>query len=165
MSNAAINQIIAQVSDLLAPVDAKNLLDTIAKAHQTRIALFAKIKELAANRRAMREEVYYAEMFAVAGSKSAYKMLYENSPETIATMLTTQSMAKAEARNVKIAEKLNKAGVETCSDADIVYNSDGFQGSYKVQTNVGEKFVTIDVIIAGGWNVQCAHYRCLVKVR
>jgi len=165
MTNPAIKNIVDQISDMLAPIDAKNLEAGIEDALKLRTELFAKIEELAPGRRRMSAEEYYAILFRIAGGKTGYALLHDNSPEIIAQKITKSDAHRAEIRNAKIADKLVKAGVETCSDAEIRYSHDGFQGCYKVQTNVGEKWVTIDVIIAGGYNIQRAHYRCLVKVR
>ena len=73
-----------------------------------------------------------------------------------------ETKQKHEKRNYKIAEKLIKAGV-TNIDAinfEIEYGND-FTGSWIID---GHK-VTIKVIFAGGYNIQCLHNRVLCNVK
>jgi len=75
---------------------------------------------------------------------------------------TKETQKKHEARNYKIAKKLEKAGV-TNIDAinfEIEYGND-FVGSWIID---GHK-VTIKVIFAGGYNIQCLHNRVLCNVK
>lgn len=78
--------------------------------------------------------------------------------------LTKQEAAKAEARAAKIAAKLAKEGIQAVTDAAADSTSDGFNGWWKVETDQGAKFVKLEVIGAGGYNIQCYHYRVLCKV-
>lgn len=73
-----------------------------------------------------------------------------------------ETKQKHQKRNYKIAEKLIKAGV-TNIDAinfEIEYGND-FTGSWIID---GHK-VTIKVIFAGGYNIQCLHNRVLCNVK
>ena len=73
-----------------------------------------------------------------------------------------ETKQKHKARNEKIAKKLEQAGV-TDIDAinfEIEYGND-FIGSWIID---GYK-VTIKVIFAGGYNIQCLHNRVLCNVK
>ena len=73
-----------------------------------------------------------------------------------------ETKAKHEKRNYKIAEKLIKAGVTNIDTINfkIEYGND-FTGSWIID---GHK-VTIKVIFAGGYNIQCLHNRVLCNVK
>ena len=77
----------------------------------------------------------------------------------------THEQTKVARRNIKIADKLNKAGVNEMVSATIERSADGFNGLFTVNTNSGTKTVTVNTIFAGGYNIQCAHFRVLVKVK
>jgi hypothetical protein len=73
-----------------------------------------------------------------------------------------ETKRKHENRNAKIAGKLEKAGI-TNIDAinfEVEYGND-FVGSWIID---GHK-VTIKVIFAGGYNIQCLHNRVLCNVK
>jgi hypothetical protein len=72
--------------------------------------------------------------------------------------------AVIQARNTKMARKLEQSEITKIIDNNIEVNSDGFNGTFQVETNKGRKWVRIHTIIAGGYNIQALHYRTLVKV-
>lgn len=89
-------------------------------------------------------------MFAMCGGKTWYRIFNDNNKSGI------------EARNAKIASKITAVGV---TEGEVIRSKDGFNGLFKVNTNEGTKYIYIDTIIAGGYNIQCMHYRTLVKVK
>lgn len=107
------------------------------------------------------EQKSYA-MIEAAGGKGWLEMLRHGSINEI--IAKTEAM-KAEARNAKIAAKLNKAGITAVTGFNGNRTADGFTGRWTVETDKGIKSVFIDVILAGGYNIQCLHHRVLVNVK
>ena len=66
-----------------------------------------------------------------------------------------------ESRNQRIAQKFEKAGISEIDSNDlvVVYGKD-FCG----QWIIGGHLVKLDVIWAGGYNIQCLHCRVLCKI-
>ena len=73
-----------------------------------------------------------------------------------------ETKQKHKARNKKIAKKLEKAGITDINAINFeVKYGDDFVGSWIID---GYK-VTIKVIFAGGYNIQCLHNRVLCNVK
>lgn len=103
---------------------------------------------------------YYPALFAVAGGKTWYHIFNGRSFASIEEIVRKKCAAKAEKRNIMIAKKIIKAGIIEITSAEVRYSHDGFTGTFKVN----DRWVTIQVILAGGYNVQCLHNRVLVNV-
>lgn len=106
----------------------------------------------------------YARYHAICGGKAWFQRC--NGSLTAAWKLTTEFCQKqAAGRNATLAAKLDRVGVTSVLSSDFARTTDGFQGVYTVETDKGRKVITINVIVAGGYNIQCAHFRVLVKVK
>lgn len=104
----------------------------------------------------------YDRMFGICGGKTWYAVFTQNSKEGVEEYVRKNAAAIAKARNAKIAAKLLKAGVEAVEKADVGYCTDGFRGLFWIN---GNRCVTIEVILAGGYNIQRLHQRVLCNVK
>jgi len=132
---------------------------------------------------------FYKELFAVSGGKTLFtKLEYEpapycdfqdkRSPEydakkplhgyddngynpRVKELAIKDASKTLKARNIRLATKLRKEEVTEILDSKVKYTIDGFHGVYNVNTNNGKKTIKLDTIVAGGYNIQCAHYRTL----
>lgn len=145
-----------------AELDAKMTADQKKWAGGRREAIKAYKAENQPKRREMGEWKYYAGLFANAGGKTWLGILERSDWESF---VEKNCKAIAEKRNASIARKLNAAGITSVVSSEVAYTNDGFNGTFKVETDKGTKFVNIQTIYAGGYNIQCFHQRTLVKVR
>ena len=153
-------QLMKQIEDVLKEYDAQVVSGLIASipARREKVAAARATKftgQYATNQKA------YA-LIEAAGGKGWLEMLRHGS---INEMIAKGEAMKAEARNAKIASKLNKAGISAVTGFDSNRTADGFTGRWTVETDNGIKSVFIDVILAGGYNIQCLHNRVLVSVK
>jgi len=73
-----------------------------------------------------------------------------------------QMKATHEARNERIAKKLNDKGIKNIdlTNVDIIWGN-----NFETTMNVGNLQITLKVIWAGGWNIQSLHNRVLCNVK
>lgn len=162
--NDAIKSIIASLETLFAEQDAKIAADDLRWA-MGRVAAIKEFKASEEYAELSKKGAWggmYPALFAIAGGKTWYAIFTKNNAAGIAAFMAKNSAAAAEKRTATIASKLLKAGVEQVESANVACTNDGFQGVFIIN---GNRRVTIDVIYAGGWNIQRAHQRVLVKVK
>lgn len=107
----------------------------------------------------------YARLFAIAGGKTWYNLFSGRSDAMIREAMDTHTARTIAGRNATIAAKLEKAGIAEVVSAETARTSDGFNGRFVVETDKGRKVVTIETIVAGGYNIQCRHLRVLVRIK
>ena len=103
----------------------------------------------------------YEQLHAIAGGKTWYAVV-NGSEASIRDFISKNAAATAAKRNAKVAAQLLKAGVESVETATVRYTQDGFCGTFVIN---GNRCVTIDVVLAGGHNIQRLHQRVLCKVK
>lgn len=160
---AAAAHITASLNTVFAPMDAQVLADS-QKWAQGRITALAEFKA-SDEFRALRNDAAarYPRLFGIAGGKTWYALF--TSGRDVADFVEKNCAAVAARRNAGITAKLIKAGVTEVVSESYTYTADGFDGVFVVQTDKGTKRVTVNTIHAGGYNIQCAHLRVLVKVK
>ena len=161
----AVNQIIAQLNEMFADMDAQVAERNRQWGIARRDAIKAKREELQPQRRAIGEWKFYEAMFTAAGGKTWFHLLDGCRDSDVAFVMDRNSRSVAAKRNASIAAKLVKAEITEVIDSSYQHTNDGFNGTFVVETNKGRKRVTIDTIYAGGYNIQCFHLRVLVKVK
>lgn len=165
MTNAATAKIFAALNEVFAEMDARVLAETKVWAHGRAAAIhdFWQSDFYKANKH--NSSAVYRQLFALAGGKSWYTILTGRNATMIDEFVTKNCAAIVASRNASITHKLEKAEVTEVTDSKFARTKDGYNGVFHVETNKGRKIVTIDTIYAGGYNIQCLHMRCLVKVK
>lgn len=163
-TNQAVQTIMANLGELFADQDAKIAESDVAWALARKAALraFEATDEARALGKLGAWGGIYEKRFEICGGKTWFQLFSTASDDEIVTTMQKKAKHVAEARNAKIATKLEKAGVTEVLQAEAVFILDGFRGVYKVN---GERFVEIQSIVAGGYNVQRLHQRVLCHVR
>ena len=161
--NNTIKQIMSELEAKFAPFDQQVLESDIAFAKESFIRLQAAKAEYA--HLSHNSFAYYPKLFDAAGGKTMFHIIQYGVGKGTVEFLTKNAKARSEKRNLKIAKKLQDASVTSITETNYVSTSDGFNGVYRVDTDAGEKVILINTIYAGGYNIQQAHLRVLVKVK
>ena len=152
-----------QLTDVLAKYDEKTLQSAISTIPTRREALKKIKKEDFAQISYPSVAYAYAKIRAVGGK--TWLNLLQLDDEEIIKRLTRSEETKAAKRNFKISEKLHNAGVSEIKEFKSTTSADGYEGVWDVDTDRGPKKIILDIILAGGYNIQCLHARVLVKVK
>lgn len=162
----AIEKIMKELDVVFAPMDAK-ILEASKKwilERQDAINEYRNSDEWKNSRNRIEKGLYH-KLFDIAGGKSWYNVIEGRNDEMLMEFVEKNCASIAKKRNASIAKKLEKAGVKEVVSQELSISSDGFNGVFYVQCDVGLKKVSIESIYAGGYNIQCLHQRVLCKVK
>lgn len=159
-------ELMKQIAEVLADYDHQVLEGLIASIPARREAL-AKVRERydAGEFKGKYASIDCAHARIAAAGGKVWVELLRNGNKYVTEYLNKTEHIKAEARNAKIAAKLNDAGITEVTSNESNRSAEGFTGRWSVETDKGMKHVFIQVILAGGYNIQCLHHRVLVNVK
>jgi hypothetical protein len=104
-------------------------------------------------------QMNYEILFEIAGGKTWYNLLaYTNKIEEVVRKNIDNLIAN---RNNRIIKALNKKGITEIQDFELVSCGDGYEGTFVIDGHI----VSINTILAGGYNIQCLHQRTLIKIK
>ena len=107
----------------------------------------------------------YDRLHEIAGGKTWYNVFNGRNTKLVEEFMVKNCEMTAKKRNASIAKKLEKAGVTEVLSEEFHRTNDGFNGTFVVDTDKGHKTVTVETILAGGYNIVCLHLRVLVRVK
>lgn len=103
-------------------------------------------------------------LYSKAGGQQWYLILSQKHENLLKAYIRKVHESTIEKRNSTISVKLIEAGASEITSSELARSSDGFNGTFSINTDSGKKTVHIQTIMAGGYNIQKLHYRVLTRL-
>lgn len=135
----AFTKIINDLNEIFAPIDA-DVRETFIKWALGRSEALSAWRNDPAQKELRKNigiHAYYDQMWSVAGGKGWYKIISENGVKGITEIAGKKADKLVEARNAKIAKKLNDLGVTEVLSQELTRTGNGFHGFFKITTDKG----------------------------
>ena len=97
----------------------------------------------------------------ICGGKKWWEQMYGSNKQMLAEFVAKNIAGIIESRDSRIIAALNKVGITEIPEFTLTHNSNGYEGTF----NVAGHAVSIQTILAGGYNIQCLHQRTLIKTK
>lgn len=106
-----------------------------------------------------------AKLMEIAGSGIMYSVCtdYPRENDFIAKVKKISDDTNTK-RRFLIAKKLANHGIKEITDASVSSNATGYTGTYDVIADNKPMTLNIEIILAGGYNIQRLHTRCITKL-
>ena len=166
MTNETYKKIIAELEVAFAELDAQ-YVEGMKKKYEDALHKVREVEHSDLRKKFVDHHgrIDYQARYAYVGGKTLYMAVWGRSIEDAIEVGRKDAESVIKSRNVKIAKKLVDADITEVTDYQFARTADGFHGVFAVETSRGTKVVRIETILAGGYNIQCLHYRTLVKIK